>query len=63
MVDSVYELPLAFAVDVASSSDMKNLIPLVESLEEHHKHIHDDNEECAADKGSLRDIRFAHSSG
>ena len=51
MVDSVYELPLAFAVDVASSSDMKNLTPLVEDLEEHHKHIHDDNEECAADKG------------
>ena len=51
MVDSVYELPLAFAVDVASSSDMKNLTPLVEDLEEHHKEIHDDAEECAADKG------------
>jgi len=27
MVDSVYELPLAFDIDVASSSDMKNLTP------------------------------------
>ena len=51
LVDSAYELPLAFAVDVASSSDMKNLTPLVEDLEEHHKKIHDDNDECSADKG------------
>jgi len=51
LVDSVYELPLAFDVDVASSSDMKNLTPLVEDLEEHHKKIHDDNDECSADKG------------
>ena len=55
MVDSVYELPLAFDVDVASSSDMKNLTPLVEDLEENHKNIHDDMDECSADKGSLRD--------
>jgi hypothetical protein len=51
LVDSVYELPLAFAVDVASSSDMKNLTPLVEDLEEHHKQVHDDCIECSADKG------------
>lgn len=51
MVDSVYELPLAFSVDVASSSDMINLTPLVEDLKKHHKKIHDDAEECSADKG------------
>ena len=51
MVDSVYELPLAFNVDVASSSDMKNLTPLVEDFEANHKPIHDDVEECSADKG------------
>lgn len=51
MVDSVYELPLAFDIDVASSSDMKNLTPLVEDLEAHHKQVHDDCIECSADKG------------
>ena len=51
LVDSVYELPLAFCVDAASSSDMTNLIPLVENLEENHPKIHDDNGECSADKG------------
>lgn len=51
LVDSVYELPLAFEVDVASSSDMTHLIPLVEDVEEHHKEIHDDIDETAADKG------------
>ena len=40
LVDSVYEMPLAFSVDLASSSDMTNLKPLIEDLEEHHKMIH-----------------------
>lgn len=51
LVDSVYELPLAFQLDVASSSDMTHLTPLVEDVEEHHKEIHDDMDETAADKG------------
>jgi len=51
LVDSVHELPLAFSVDAASSSDMNNLIPLVENLEEIHPQIHDDINECSADKG------------
>lgn len=51
LVDSVYELPLSFDIDVASSSDMTNLTPLVEDLEEHHKEIHDGIDETAADKG------------
>ena len=51
LVDSVYEMPLAFRVDVASSSDMINLTPLVDDLEHNHPKIHDDMEECSADKG------------
>lgn len=51
MVDSVYELPLAFNVQAASTSDMTNLLPLVEDLETHHKNIHDDVAELSADKG------------
>jgi hypothetical protein len=51
LVDSVHELPLAFEVDVASSSDMTHLTPLVEDVEEHHKEIHNDMDETAADRG------------
>jgi len=51
LVDSVYELPLALEVDVASSSDMTHLTPLLEDLKKHHKIIHKDTEECSADKG------------
>jgi hypothetical protein len=51
LVDSVYELPLAFELDVASSSDMTHLTPLVEDLQEHHKQVHDDCKQCSADKG------------
>ena len=36
LVDSVYELPIAFEVAVASSSDMTHLLPLVEDVEKHH---------------------------
>ena len=45
------ELPLAFSVDVASSSDMNNLLPLVENLKQQHPEIHQHAEECSADKG------------
>lgn len=51
LVDSRHELPLAFSIDVASSSDTTNLTPLLEELEEHHKPIHDDCNECSSDKG------------
>ncbi len=51
MVDSVYEMPPAFSVDIASSSDMKNLTPLVEDLKGHHQEIYDDINELSADKG------------
>ena len=51
LVDSVYELPLAFELDVASSSDTKNLTPLVDNVRQHHKELCDDIGELAADKG------------
>ena len=51
LVDSAYELPLAFEVDVASSSDMTHLTPLVDDVEERHKEIHDDMDETAANRG------------
>jgi hypothetical protein len=51
LVDSMYELPLAFELTVASSSDMTHLLPLVEDVEEHHSVIHKDMNENAADKG------------
>jgi len=51
LVDSVHELPLAFSIDTASSSDMTNLLPLIEDLEQNHSQIHGDTKECSADKG------------
>jgi len=51
MVDSNYELPLAFSVDVASSSDMTNLLPLVENLSENHTEIYENVEKASADRG------------
>jgi len=51
LVDSTYELPLAFELDVASSSDMTHLLPLVEDVQTHHPKIHDDIDETSADKG------------
>ena len=51
LVDSVYELPIAFELAVASSSDMTHLLPLVEDVEKHHPTIHKDMNENAADKG------------
>ena len=40
-----------YELDVASSSDMTHLLPLVEDVEEHHPVIHEDMNENAADKG------------
>lgn len=51
LVDSVHELPLAFTIDKASSSDQNNLLPLVEDLQVHHGGIHTVAEELSADKG------------
>jgi hypothetical protein len=51
MVDSEYELPLAFDVASASSSDMDNLMPLVEQLAVNHPHLAEAADELSADKG------------
>lgn len=51
LVDSVYELPLAFFVTKASEDDMTNILPLVEDLEKNHKELADGAQEVAADKG------------
>ena len=50
-MDSDYELPIAFELTAASSSDMTHLLPLVEDVEKHHPAIHKDISENAADKG------------
>ena len=51
MVDAVYELPLAFEVDRASSSDATHLMPLVEQLAHKHPELAASAEELSADKG------------
>ena len=51
LVDSEYELPLAFDVAKASSSDMINLVPLVEQLADKHPELAESAEELSADKG------------
>jgi hypothetical protein len=51
LVDSVYELPLAFFVTKASEDDMTNLLPLVEDLKKNHKELADGAQQAAADKG------------
>ena len=55
LVDSHYELPLAFDVTKASTSDSPTLLPLVENVEANHPDIYRGIDELSADKGSLRD--------
>jgi hypothetical protein len=51
LVDSVYELPLAFKLTVASAGDSPELLKLLDNLKNHHSEIVEDSEEVAADKG------------
>lgn len=51
LVDSVYELPLAYEVTPASAGDHPHLLPLVDELEEGHGDIAETAEELSADKG------------
>jgi hypothetical protein len=52
LVDSRYELPLAFKLTVASRNDSPELLPLVEQLSEHHPQFAEQpRRELAADKG------------
>jgi hypothetical protein len=54
LVDAVYELPLAFEVDQASSSDATHLMPLVEQLAHKHPELAASAEELSADKAYAR---------
>jgi hypothetical protein len=51
LVDSAYELPLAFKVTTASASDMPELVPMLEVMDERHPEVLERAEELAADKG------------
>ena len=51
LVDSTYELPLAFEVTVASRNDSPEMLPLVEQLEQRHPQLAADAEILTADKG------------
>jgi hypothetical protein len=55
VVDSAYELPLAFRLTKASAGDAPELLPLVDQLAEHHPAVAErwakPGTECAADKG------------
>jgi hypothetical protein len=51
LVDTTYELPLAFELTKASVSDSPELLPLVEQLEDNHAELAERAEELAADKG------------
>ena len=51
LVDSHYELPLAFEITGASTNDSPKLMPLVEDIETNHPEIYRDTVELSADKG------------
>jgi hypothetical protein len=51
IVDSAYELPLAFELTTASTGDCPRLLPLVESLAADHPELAARAEELSADKG------------
>jgi hypothetical protein len=51
LVDSVYEMPLAYEITEASASDATHLLPLVDDVKEHHPDIAEGAEELSADKG------------
>jgi len=51
VVDSEYELPLAFDVTRASCADVEQLMPLVEQLARQHPDLVEGAEELSADKG------------
>jgi hypothetical protein len=51
LVDSDYELPVAYEVTKASQSDMTHLLPLVEQAEQKHPQLLENTEFLSADKG------------
>jgi hypothetical protein len=51
VVDATYELPLAFEVTRASSSDTRRLLPMMKELKDRHRWIVERSDDLAADKG------------
>ena len=51
LVDSLYELPLAYELTEASASDATHLLPLVEDGQKHHPELIEGAEELSADRG------------
>jgi hypothetical protein len=51
IVDTTYELPVAFELEPASASEVKRLVPMVETLATKHRTLIDDCSDLAADKG------------
>jgi hypothetical protein len=51
LVDTTYELPVAYEVTGAAASDMTNLLPLVEKTRDRHPDLIERCEELSADKG------------
>jgi len=51
VVDATYELPLAFEVTRASTSDTKRLLPMMKGLKEQHGWVLERSDDLAADKG------------
>lgn len=51
LVDSTYELPLAFEITKASEADSSHLVPLVEQNEEKNPEVAERADELAADRG------------
>jgi len=51
VVDSTYEIPVAFNLTRASKSDQKNLLPLIEKIEQTHPQLVERAEHISADRG------------
>jgi len=59
LVDTTYELPIAYRLTKASASDYNNLLPLIEKASIRHPELIKNAKECTADRGydSLKNNR------
>jgi hypothetical protein len=51
IVDTTYEIPVAFEVTRASTSDTKRLLPMMKGIKERHAWVLERSDDLAADKG------------
>jgi hypothetical protein len=51
MVDTTYDMPIAYYVTPANESDAKHLLPLVEQSKQHNPEVIEDTEAMMADRG------------